>query len=119
MFLSKESSRIYRLPHSFEEAVVVSKSFYVQPVVPLINGNGRFYILSLSINQNKLFEASKDDIHEIELKDVPKNMDEALMIEDKQKNLGFQTMTQNMVAGTGGERAAIHYGQGVVDDKKE
>jgi hypothetical protein len=119
MFLSKDASRIYRLPHSFDEAVVVSKSFYVQPLVPLINGKGRFYILSLSINQNKLFEASKDDIHEIELKDVPKNMEEALMIEDKQKNLGFQTMTQNTVAGTGGERAAIHYGQGVEDDKKE
>jgi hypothetical protein len=72
------------------------------------------------LNQNKLFQASKVDIHEVELKDVPKNMEEALMIEDKQKNLGFQTMTQNTVAGTGGaERPAIHYGQGVEDNKKE
>ncbi len=41
------------------------------------------------------------------------------MIEDKQKHLGFQTMTENSVGGTGaGERPAIHYGQGVEDDKK-
>src|SRR5919198_3023490 len=32
MFLSKDAARIYRLPQNFEEAVVVSKSFYVQPL---------------------------------------------------------------------------------------
>jgi hypothetical protein len=119
VFLSKDLSRIYRLPARFDEAVVVSKSFYVQPLLTLLNGNGNFYILSLSINQRKLFQASKDSIHEVELQDTPKNMEEALMIEDKQKNLGFQTMTQNTVGGTGGERAAIYYGQGVEDNKKE
>ena len=120
VFISKDTSRTFRLPANFEEAVVVGKSFYVQPLLPLLNGNGIFYILSLSLNQNKLFRASKDNIEEVELKDVPKNMEEALMIEDKQKNLGFQTMTDNTVGGTGaGERPAIHYGQGVEDDKKE
>jgi hypothetical protein len=118
-FLSKDLSRIYRLSARFDEAVVVGKSFYVQPLLQLLNGNGNFYILSLSVNQRKLFKASKDMIHEVELKDTPKNMEEALMIEDKQKNLGFQTMTQNTVGGTGGERAASHYGQGVEDNKKE
>ncbi len=120
VFLSKDASRIYRLPLRFDETVVVSKSFYVEPLLPLIHGNGNFYILALSLNQNKLFQASKDEIHEVELKDVPKNMEEALMIEDKQNNLGFQTMTQNTVGGTGGaERPAIYYGQGVEDNKKE
>lgn len=119
VFLSKDLSRIYRLPAGFDEAVVVGKSFYVQPLLPLLNGNGNFYILALSINQTKLFQASKDDINEVELKDMPKNMEDALMIEDKQKNIGFQTMTQNTVGGTGAERPAIHYGQGVEDDKKE
>ncbi len=120
IFISGDTSRSFRLPATFEEAVVVGKSFYVQPLLPLLSGNGIFYILSLSLNQNKLFRASKDHIEEVELQNVPKNMEEALMIEDKQKNLGFQTMTDNTVGGTGaGERPAIHYGQGVEDDKKE
>jgi hypothetical protein len=33
--------------------------------------------------------------------------------------LGFQTETQNTVGGTGGERPAVFYGQGVEDHKKD
>jgi hypothetical protein len=46
-------------------------------------------------------------------------MGEALQIEDLQKNVGFHTDTQNTVGGTGGERPAIFYGQGVEDNKKD
>jgi hypothetical protein len=119
IFISKDTSRIYRLPNRFEELVVVGKSFYVQPLLPLLNGNGNFYIFAISLNRPRLFQASKDNLNEVELQDVPANMDEALMIEDQEKHLGFQTMTANTVGGTGGERPAIHYGQGEENDKKE
>ncbi len=32
IFISKESSRIYRLPIRFDEVVVVGKGFYVEPI---------------------------------------------------------------------------------------
>lgn len=118
IFLSNGVSRVYRLPAQFGELVVVGKSFDVKPLLPLLNGNGDFYILMLSQNQIGLFRATRDNLSGVELKDVPTNMDDALQIEDLQKNLGFQTMTSNS-GGAGGERAAIHYGQGVEDDKKE
>jgi hypothetical protein len=119
IFLSTGTSRIYRLPNSFEEMLVVGKSFAVQPLLPLLNGNGNFYILALSQNQTRLFQASKDNLSEVDLKDMPKNMGEALQIEDLEKHIGFQTMTQNTVGGGAGERPAIHYGQGEEDDRKE
>ncbi len=118
VFLSNDTSRTYRLPARFEELVVVGKSFSVQPLLPLLNGNGNFYILTLSQNQIGLFQATRDNLSGVELKDIPANMDDALQIDDLQKNVGFQTMTSNS-GGAGGERAAIHYGQGVEDDKKE
>jgi hypothetical protein len=117
IFLSGDASRIYRLPETFDEAVVVGKSFYVEPLLPLINGNGSFYILAISLNQNRLFQASKDEIQEVELKNMPANMAEALQIEDLEKHLGFQTSTDR--GGTGRERPAIFYGQGEENDKKE
>jgi hypothetical protein len=117
IFSSKDLSRIFRLPTSFEEVVVVGKSFYVQPLLPLLNGNGNFYILALSLNQNRLFKASKDNIEEVELKDVPENMEEALQIEGLEKHLGFQTNTDR--GNRGVERPAIFYGQGEENDKKE
>ncbi len=117
IFISKESSRIYRLPIHFDEVVVVGKSFYVQPILPLLNGNGNFYILALSLNQTRLFQASRDNISEVELKDIPTNMGEALQIDDLEKHFGFQTNTDR--GSTGTERSAVFYGQGEENDKKE
>ena len=118
VFLSKDTSRIYRLPDRFEETITVGKSFDVKPLLPLVNGNSEFYILALSQNQTRLFRASRDNLSEVELKDVPTNMGQALRIDDPQKNLGFQTSTANS-GGTGSERPALYYGQGVEDDKKD
>jgi hypothetical protein len=96
--------------------VAVSKRFSVHPLVPLLHDSTDFYILTLSQNLPRLFLASRDNITEVELIDAPANMEDALQIEDRQKNLGFHTMTGNSA---GGERAAIHYGQGAEDDKKD
>jgi hypothetical protein len=118
VFLSKDTSRIYRLPAGFDELAVVGKSFYVQPVLPLLSGNHDFYVLALSQKMTRLFVASRDNLTEVELIDTPASMSEALQIDDLQKNLGFQTSTQNS-GGAGGERPAVHYGQGEENDKKE
>lgn len=116
VFLSGGISRIYRLSGQVEEMVTVGKRFSVHPIVPLLNDSTNFYILTLSQNRPRLFIASRDNITEVELIDTPSNMEDALQIEDKQKNLGFHTMTSNSA---GGERAAIHYGQGVEESKKD
>ncbi len=112
-------SKFHRLPADFDELAMVSNSFYIKPLLPLINGNSDFYILALSLNKVRLFRGSRDAFQEVELKDMPTSMGEALQIEDLQKNLGFHTDTQNTTGGTGGERPAIFYGQGVEDNKKD
>lgn len=118
VFLSEGYSRVFRLSEGFDEMVVVSNSFHVKPVLPALNGDGDFYILALSMNQVRLFRASRENVSEVELTDMPKSMGEALQIEE-QKNLGFHTDTANTVAGTGGERPAIFFGQGVEANKKD
>ena len=119
VFLTDGYAKFYRLPARFEENVVVSNSFYVKPLLPLVNGNGDFYILALSLNKIRLFHATRDTFEEVELKDMPTSMDDALQIEDLQKNLGFHTDTQNTVGGTAGERPAVYYGQGVENNRKD
>jgi hypothetical protein len=119
VFLSEGYTKVFRLSEHFDEMVVVSNSFHVKPILPLLSGNGNFYILALSMNQVRLFRASREYVSEVELVDMPKSMGEALQIEDLQKNLGFHTDTANTVAGTGGERPAIFYGQGVEANKKD
>ncbi|MBN1137486.1 MAG: hypothetical protein JXM73_12935, partial [Anaerolineae bacterium] len=48
IFLAAETARHYRLPLDFEELVVVADRFYVKPLLPLLSGDGRFYVLALS-----------------------------------------------------------------------
>ena len=116
-FLADKYSKFHRLPSQFEEQAVVSKNFYVKPLLPLVNGNGDFYVLALSLNQIRLFHASRDTFNEIQLKDMPTNMNEALQIEDVQNNLGFHTDTAS--PGGAGDRPAMYYGQGVEDNRKD
>jgi hypothetical protein len=118
-FLADDFSKFLRLPGRFDELVMVSNGFYVKPLMPLVNGNRDFYVLALSLNKVRLFHGSRDTFQEVELKDMPTSMVEALQIDDLQKNLGFHTDTQNTVGGTGSERPAVYYGQGVEDNKKD
>ena len=115
-FLSDGYSKTFRLPGRFEEQIVVSKSFHVKPLLPLLNGTGIFYILAVSLNRVRLFKASRDTVSEMELIDMPTSMDDALQIEEVQKNLGFRTDT---APPGGGERPAIYYGQGAENDRKD
>ncbi len=119
VFLADGFSKFHRVPGRFDEMAVVSGNFYVKPLLPLVNGNKDFYVLTLSQNNVKLFRGTRDSFNEVELKDMPTNMVDALQVEDLQKNLGFHTGTQNTGGGTGGERPAIFYGQGVEDNKKD
>lgn len=117
IFLSDGYSKIYRLPDRFDELVNVSNGFYVKPILPLLNGNGNFYILVLNLNQVRLFYASRDKLSEVELMDMHTSLEEAFGTDDREKNIGFHTSTDNSAGG--GERPAVFYGQGVEYDKKE
>lgn len=117
VFLAKDMSRVYRLSLPFEETVTVGKRFSVYPIVPVLAESTNFYIVTLSQNQTRLFLASRDNLTEVELIDTPASMAEALQMDDLQKNVGFQTSTDS--SGTGRERAAVHYGQGEENNKKE
>ena len=94
IFLTNQYSKIYRLPAAFEELLVIGSSFHIKPLLPQLGRVGRFYILALSINNVRLFEATPDTIDEIEL-NFPVNMQEALRADEPEQYL-------NAHAGTGG-----------------
>jgi hypothetical protein len=61
----------------FQELLVVGERFHVKPLLPLLAGDGRFYILALSQNAVRLFEATRSSVAELPL-DVPQRLDETL-----------------------------------------
>lgn len=117
VFLSSDFSRIFRLPANFDELVVVSKNFHIKPLLPLLNGNGQFHILALSLNKIRLFLGNRDFINEMELPDMPTSMEEALYMDDPKKHLDFHTGTRN--SGNHGNQPAMFHGQGKQSDNDE
>jgi len=119
IFLSSDGLRYYRLPLDFEPVVVVGDRFHVKPLLPLLSGNGRFYILALSQQEVRLLQGTRFNVSEIELEKVPAGLAQALRYEDAQKTIQFHTSTTT--PGGRGERPAIFHGQGTAsaDEQKE
>jgi hypothetical protein len=115
LFISKDEVRFYRLPLDFEELVVVSDRYHIKPLLPMLSGDGKFYVLALSQNDVRLLQGNHYSIDQVQLKDVPKSLEEALMWDDPDDHLQWHTGTQKVV----GERPAMFFGQGMgsADDK--
>jgi len=121
LFIGPEVFRLYRLPLPFAELVVVNQRFHLKPLLPLLSGDGRFYVLALSQNQLRLLECTRYSVTEVDLPNVPKSRDEALKYDvETERQLQFHTRTQSFAAPGSGERGAIFHGHGVgIDDAKD
>lgn len=114
MFLTRNDSRYYRLPLRFEELAVIANRYHVKPVLPLLTGDGQFYILALSQNEVRLLRATRQSVGEVELRDVPESLADALKHDDPERQLQFHTGT----SGGRGGRAAVFHGHESTDSKE-
>jgi hypothetical protein len=117
VFLSMEDFHVNRLPLEMEELVVVSDRFHIKPLLPLFTRTGHFYILTLSQNEIRLFQATRHSIDQIEIDDTPTNLAEALRFEDPERQIQFHTST----GPSPGSRRAMFHGHGAppTEEKKE
>ena len=53
LFCSPELFLTYRLPILFRDLVVITNCFQINPILPLLNGDDRFYVLSISQNSGQ------------------------------------------------------------------
>jgi hypothetical protein len=85
IFISPNVFRYYQLPMEFQELVVVSNQFHLKPLVHLINNDGRFLVLALSQDNVRFFEGTHYSIQEVEVENMPKSLDEALLYDETAK----------------------------------
>ncbi len=113
VFLSPSVFRCFRLPFNFEELVVVTDRFHIKPLLPLLSGDGRFYVLALSQNELRLLQATRYSVSEVDLEGVPESLSTALRYDVPEESLQWHTSGR---AGTGGGRAGVFHGHGVGTD---
>ncbi len=114
VFASPEFFENYTLPVNFEAYHYISKEFYVKPLVPAMTGDGKFNILSVQLDDVKLFEATKFSIAPVEVEDLtPSRLEDRVGYDYKEKALQYRTQ------GEDGEKTQFHGHGGSERDVKE
>ena len=116
IFLTNDFNKIYRLPAEFEEFIVITNSFHIKPLLPLLSRGEKFYVLAVSQKSVRLFEGNADILTEIEL-NFPTSMEEVLWMDDPERflNLHSGSISTGHARGEGG----IFHGHNVGDDEKK
>lgn len=115
VFIADNFLRYYRLPLTVEELVAANDSFHLKPLMPLLTGDGRFYILALSQQQIRLFEGTHYSINEVHVKNLPESLDEALQYDETAREGQFRIGTSQGNTGAGTSGAGSFHGQGSPD----
>ena len=107
LYAAPSFHRHFRVQIPLEESLTVGQTFRVRPLLPLLTGDSRFFLLALSQNQVKLYEATKSTIAELSLGPIPASMADALMGEKFQRQLQFRSVSKTTVqyfgSGSAGE----------------
>lgn len=101
IFCTPDYFKKYTVPVKFEEFNSVSNEFYVKPLMPLFNDDGRFYLLTLKADAVGFYEGTRHSITEIEVDDLtPSRLEDVVGYDFEQKSLQFRTQQGNQGAGS-------------------
>jgi hypothetical protein len=116
IFLSDGFHVIYRLPVKFEELLFVSSNFHIKPLVPVLGRGIKFYVLAVSQNKIRLFQANADTMSEVDL-NFPTSMSEVLRIDEAEQFVNMHTIGGGTRSeGQGG--GAFYHGHNEEDEVK-
>lgn len=117
IFIAPAFFRHFRVPLDLPQRAVVAERFHVKPLLPMLTGDGRFYILALSQGHISLFRASRDGVAEVDLEGMPRNLGEALQYDEYGENQYYTNTSASITAGRG---AARYAGSGMsLDENKD
>ncbi|MGB3588496.1 MAG: hypothetical protein WBA23_18260 [Tunicatimonas sp.] len=116
IFLGQDYFKFLKLPRSVREFSILSTSFHLDQIVPLLQKEHPFYILAISLNKVRLLEGDEQSVEELNIQDmVPEGMEDALSYYDFEKTLQYHSGGSSRgKAGT-----SVYHGQGGDGDKDD
>ncbi len=112
VFVGQGFFRSYRVALEVRELVTVEERFHLKPLLPLLSGDGRYYVLALSQKQARLLEATRHHARELELGDLPTSLNQALGYEVEETHIQYHTGTKS----AGLNQSPVYHGQGGGED---
>jgi hypothetical protein len=111
LFSGPEFLETYRVGFDLDEDVSVGRHFRIRPLLPAIRDSGSFYILALTENTVRLFEATSHNINELGLGPIPESESDALWFEDPERQLQMHR--------SGGETQGGFHGHGLGEELRK
>jgi hypothetical protein len=99
LFIAPQIFRAYRVPLALDELIVVSYRFHIKPLLPLLSGDGHFFVLALSQKAARLLRGTRFNIEEVELQGIPQGVATALQYDDVEKRDHHYPGSQGRAAG--------------------
>jgi hypothetical protein len=84
VYLSENFFKMYHLPVSVKEEILVNSSFLLTPVLPVMERRHRFYLLVLSKGACKFYEGDQFEMRKLEIEGLPTGMDDVVPFELKE-----------------------------------
>ncbi|MFN6944397.1 MAG: hypothetical protein ACK4ND_05580 [Cytophagaceae bacterium] len=114
IFMHPQFFKTYRVPISFKSSSFISKEFIFNQLIPLLSGNGEFFLLALSQEDTKFFKADMFGMEEIthEAK-VPTTIDSTLKYyefkREWQKGTGGHVINRTSSASPSGSPGTVMF----------
>ena len=78
LFASRDFGRLYRLPVAMPDMVVVGPTFHTRPLIEFLQAPERFWVLSVTQKEVRMWEGSISGMAPVDLATVPGSLQEAL-----------------------------------------
>ena len=115
LFATSDGFQRFNLPLACDKAIVVADHFHIKPLLPVLAGDGRFYILALSLGKVRLLRGTRYRIEELKPEGLPKSLADALWYLDTERSDQWHTRAQ--ARPRGGE--TLLPGHGAADDEQK
>jgi len=110
VFATPEGVQFHHLPTSVKEQVHVGERFYLKPLLPLLQSNGRYFVIAVSQNRVRMFEGTRSTLREMQADGLPSSLEDALNIDE------YLTTLQSHGFKRRGNTEAIFHGHGGGDN---
>jgi hypothetical protein len=114
VFAAEDFFRYFTLPIRFESFHHLSEGFYLKPLVPMFTGDGRFFILALTLEGVDFYEGTRHSITEVRVNDLtPANLKEVVGADFDPSFLQFRSQQE------GHGQASFHGHGSWQEDRKD
>ncbi|HEY0055393.1 MAG TPA: hypothetical protein VGB63_08560 [Pedobacter sp.] len=118
VFAAENFFKLYQLPITVKEEILVNSSFLLTPVLPVMEKRHRFYLLVLSKHACKFYEGDQFEMKKLEIAELPTGIDDVVPFELKEARQTHRRA--GTAAGPGATvGASFHgHGSGLADDEE-